>query len=219
MKFVLRNCNFDGTNDWVLARHHADAQFYYLDCSFSKTMTDKPPRRVINPLGGAPATDDDMKRNKELDGRNRWGERAYFWNCHRDGGDYDWHTNNLSSAPGSPKPEQITAAWTFAGKWNPENLSGPVIQQAKTGAGQIGVTFNENVTVKGRPRLALRDGKFADYAADSGSDMLVFNLSKDAAGEVASMDLNGGAIIACEASAELRRAGLTLPGDSDSAKK
>ena len=219
MKFVLRNCNFDGTNDWVLARHHADAQFYYLDCSFSKTMTDKPPRRVIYPLGGAPATDDDMKRNKELDGRNLWGERAYFWNCHRDGGDYDWHTNNLSSAPGSPKPEQITAAWTFAGKWNPENLSGPVIQQAKTGAGQIGVTFNENVTVKGRPRLALRDGKFADYAAGSGSDMLVFNLSKDAAGEVASVDLNGGAIIACEASAELRRAGLTLPGDSDSAKK
>jgi pectinesterase len=212
MKFVLRNCKFDGTNGWVLARHHADVQFYYLDCSFSKTMTDKPPRRVIYPLGSAPATDADIRRNKELDGKNLWGERAYFWNCRREGGDYAWHSNNLASAAGSPKPEQITAAWTFADKWNPENLSGPTIQQVKTGAGQIGVTFNENVTVKGKPRLALRDGKFAEYASGSGSDTLVFNLPKDVAGEVVSVDLNGGAIIASEAAATLRMAQLLLPG-------
>ena len=219
MKFVLRNCKFDGTNDWVLARHHADAQFYYLDCTFSKTMTDKPPRRVIYPLGNAPATEADAKRNREYDAKNIWGERAYFWNCHRDGGDFDWLTNNLESAAGSPKPEQINAAWTFAGRWNPENLSGPRIQQIKTGAGQIEVTFSEKVTVKGKPRLVLRGGGFADYASGSGSDALVFNFPKDAAAHMASVDLNGGVIIATEAAATVRLAQLSLPRSGASADR
>src|ERR1043166_966731 len=46
MKFVLRRCTFDGVEGWNLARHHHDAQFYFLDCTFSKTMIDKPPFRV-----------------------------------------------------------------------------------------------------------------------------------------------------------------------------
>ena len=211
MKFVLHNCNFDGTNNWVLARHHLDAQFFYINCHFSKTLADQPPRRVIYPLGNAPATEADLRRNKDLDKSNLWGERAYFWNCHRDTGDFDWFANNLSFAPGSPKPEQITAAWTFAGKWNPEDSSGPTIRQVKIGAGQIGVMFSENVTVKGKPRLALRNGKYADYASGSGSEMLVFNLPKDGAGEVQSMELNGGAVIATEAAAMPRMAQLSLP--------
>ena len=219
MKFVLRNCKFDGTNDWVLARHHADAQFYYLDCTFSKTMADKPPRRVLYPLNNAPATEADLKRNKDLDAKNLWGERAYFWSCRREGGDFDWHTNNLAAAAGSPKPEQITAAWTFAGKWNPENLAGPVIQQVKPGAGQIGVTFSENVTVKGKPRLVLRDGKFAAYASGSGTETLSFSLPKENAGEVESVDLNGGAILASEAAATLRMAMLSLPRSGASADR
>ncbi len=219
MKLVLRQCQFDGTNGWVLARHHADAQFYYLDCTFSKTMTDKPPRRVLYPLGSAPATEADLKRNKDLDAKNLWGERAYFWNCHREGGDYEWFTNNLVSAAGSPRPEEITAAWTFAGKWNPENLSGPVIRQVKPGAGQIGVTFSENVAVKGKPRLVLRDGNFAAYASGSGSDLLVFNLAEGAPGEVDLVDLNGGAIIATEAAATARQAQLSLPRSGASADR
>lgn len=211
MKFVLRHCQFDGTNDWVLARHHADAQFYYLDCSFSKTMTDKPPRRVIYPLGNATATEADLKRNKDLDAKNLWGERAYFWNCHREDGDFDWFTNNLASAESSPKPEQITAAWTFAGKWNPENKSGPAIKEVKTDAGQIKVTFSEGVTVKGKPRLKLRDGNFAGYVSGSGAETLIFNLPKDGANELESVDLNSGAVIATEAAAMMRVAELGLP--------
>src|SRR5206468_2562334 len=107
-------------NGWNLARHHHDAQFYFLDCTFSQTMTDRPPFRVIYPLNGATPGEADIKRNKDLDKSNLWGERSYFWNCHRDGGDFAWHSNNLSAATNSPTPEQITAAWTFAGKWNPE---------------------------------------------------------------------------------------------------
>ena len=51
MKFVLNRCQFDGVAGWVLARHHADAQFYFLNCNFSQTMVDRPPQRVIYPIG------------------------------------------------------------------------------------------------------------------------------------------------------------------------
>ncbi len=208
MKFVLRNCQFDGAEGWNLARHHHDAQFFFLDCTFSKTMIDRPPFRVIYPLdGGTPGTND-IQRNKDLDKSNLWGERSYFYNCHREGGDYAWLTNNLSSALGAPKPEQITAAWTFAGTWDPERIAGPAIRQVKVGAGQIGVGFSENVTVKGKPQLKLSDGTFAHYASGSGTDTLTFDLPKGAANEVASVDLNGGAIIATEAGATLRMARL-----------
>jgi hypothetical protein len=49
-----------------------------------------------------------------------WGERHYFYNCHREGGDYGWHADNLSSAEGSPTGDQVTPAWTFDGRWDLE---------------------------------------------------------------------------------------------------
>lgn len=211
MKFVLRDCKFDGTNGWMLARHHHDAQFYFLDCTFAKTMADRPIKRVIYPLSTNPPSEADIRKNTENDRSNVWGERNYFWNCHRDGGDFAWHSNNLASASGSPKPEQINAAWTFAGKWNPERIAGPAIKQIKAGSGQIGLTFTEPVTVKGKPRLTLRDGKLADYVSGSGGDVLMFQLPTDAASEATAVDLNGGAIVACEASASLCAADLSLP--------
>ena len=208
MKFVLRNCKFDGTNGWYLARHHVDAQFYFLDCAFAATMTDKPPARVIYPLNGGPPTEADLKKNADHDKLNLWGERCYFWNCHRDGGDFAWHTNNLSTAPGSPAPEQITAAWTFANKWNPENTNGPAIREIRAVPGTISAAFTESVTVKGRPRLRLADDKFADYAGGSGGDTLNFKLPEDSPAGYESFDLNGGAIIATEAGATIRVADL-----------
>jgi pectinesterase len=211
MKFVLRDCRFDGTNGWNLARHHHDAQFYFLDCRFAKTMIDLPPFRVIYPLDGGTPSAANIQRNKELDKSNIWGERAYFSNCHRDGGDFAWLTNNLSAAPGAPAPGQITAAWTFAGKWNPEGKTGPAIRQVKPDGGQIMVGFSENVTVKGRPQLVLRGG-LADYVSGSGSDTLVFKLQGKPGG-VVSVNLNDGAIIATEAGATLRSAQLKLPAE------
>ena len=153
----------------------------------------------------------DIKKNAEHDRSNIWGERNYFWNCHREGGDFAWHSNNLAAATGSPKPEQINAAWTFAGKWNPERIAGPAIQQIKAGAGQIGVMFSEPVTVKGKPQLTLRSGGTADYVSGSGSDTLLFTLPPDGVGEAAAVELNGGAVVACEASAALRVAEVSLP--------
>jgi pectinesterase len=213
MRFVLRNCQFDGVGgmpSWILARHHHDAQFFLLDCNFSKTLSNRPPLRVIYPINHGTPTQADKKRNHDLDASNIWGERAYFYNCHRDGGDYTWHQDNLSSATNSPTSEQITAAWTFAGKWNPERQAGPTIKRIAQQDGQCEVIFSESVTVKGKPRLVLKSGGFADYASGSGTDTLVFAVPDRISSEVSGVDLHGGRIIASEAAATLPIADLSL---------
>ena len=213
MKYVLRNCRFDGVDGFVLARHHADAQFYFLDCKFTKAMADRPPRRVIYPLGNAPATDADRQRNADYDKRNLWGERAYFFNCHREGGDYDWFKDNLDQAPGAPKPNEITPSWTFAGKWDPERKDGPTVTKTGDKDNLLLITFSESVTVKGKPQIQLASGKLATYDHGSGSDLLVFAAPQGDAAQFKSFDLNGGAIIASEASAPVRTAQLKSSSD------
>jgi pectinesterase len=219
MKYVLRACKFDGVPGWRLARHHADAQFYFLDCHFSQTMADSPPLRVIYPLGSAPATDADKQRNAQLDRQNQWGERAYYYNCHRDGGDYAWFKNNLDEAPGSPKPEQITANWTFADTWNPERKTGPIAESIMPEDGKLTVKFSEKVTVRGKPTLAFAAGATGTYESGSGSNTLRFSVSGELPTEASSInlgvakiehslrsegvDLNGGAIVASEADATI----------------
>jgi pectinesterase len=108
MKLVVRNCSFDGAKGFFLGRRHHDAQFYLVDCTFSENMHDEYIFRQTypyEPLQNAP---------------NLWGDRAYYHNCHRTGGDFPWHRNNLKAAPGAPKPEDITPGWTFGGRWDPE---------------------------------------------------------------------------------------------------
>jgi pectinesterase len=211
MKFVLRNCRFDGVDNWILARHHRDAQFYLLDCAFSKAMRDLAPHRVIYPIEGDKPSENDAKRNRDLDASNIWGERAYFFNCHRVGGDYAWLTNNLASAPGAPRPEQLTAAWTFAGKWDPERKDQPRIEKMLVEKKRVLLTFSEPVTVKGKPRLMQKHGGYARYSAGSGTDMLLFRIPGGRYGGIREVDLNSGAIIASEAGATMRMADVTLP--------
>jgi pectinesterase len=50
----------------------------------------------------------------------KWGERIYYYNCHRDGGDYAWFKNNLEQAKGSPNAKDINADWVFKGAWKPQ---------------------------------------------------------------------------------------------------
>jgi hypothetical protein len=57
----------------------------------------------------------------------KWGARHYFYNCHREGGDFKWFRDNLSDAETSPEETQITAKWTFANRWNPEESMPPVL--------------------------------------------------------------------------------------------
>jgi pectinesterase len=211
-KYVLHNCDFQGPQGFNLARHHQDAQFYFLDCTFPKTMIDKPPFRVIYPLAGDKPTALDSVRNTQYNKTNIWGERHYFYNCHRDGGDYAWFADNLSQAPGSPTPDQITAAWTFAGTWDPQTTQPPSIVNIKSGGSKIAVTFSESVTIKGNPpKLTLIGDTTADYASGSGSATLFFTPPDPTHAPATSIDPDGGWIIATQATQTVRLADLHLP--------
>jgi len=104
-KFVIKSSRFDGVPGFPLGRFHWDAQFFLIDCSFSNNMADKkiffapsnPPRILL--LGE---------------------DREYYYNCHGDSVDYEWHSDNLESAENYPKPEEITVQWTFNSLWDPE---------------------------------------------------------------------------------------------------
>ncbi|HEX2852324.1 MAG TPA: pectinesterase family protein [Opitutaceae bacterium] len=211
-KFVLRNCRFDGPPGWYLARHHHDAHFYFIDCTFSAAMRDQAPYRVIYPLNGGTPTPADTQRNQELNRTNVFGERSYYHGSHRTGGDYAWHKDNLAAAPGAPKPEQITAKWTFAGTWDPERTDAPRVAAVRVLPGAVEVEFSEDVTVKGSPSLVFVSGPDARYLSGSGGKTLVFSFAPNAhAREPVKLDLQGGAIIATEAGAVIRVANPKLP--------
>ena len=203
MKFVLNRCKFDGVPGWNLARHHVDAQFFFLNCAFSQTMTNEAPFRVIYP--------DNPKRNAELDKSNLWGERAYFYHCHRAGGDYAWQRDNLESATNAPAPAKVCAAWAFGGTWDPEEHEGPAISEVAPGEGRAGLIFNEPVTVKGKPRLVFGQGGYGTYLSGSGTTALTFLVTREDPGPVKTVEVDSGAIIASRASDALRIAGLQLP--------
>ena len=101
-KTVLKNCKFDGFAGFNLGRYHKDAQFYLINCRFSKNMADKDIYLV------------------PTDNKIIWGRRVYYFNCHRDGGDYAWFNNNLNRAENSPKAEDVTVEWIFNNKWRPD---------------------------------------------------------------------------------------------------
>lgn len=100
-KTVLVNCSFEGYDGFKLGRYHRDAQFYLLNCSFASNMANKPIYRV--------ATTNTIQ----------WGERIYYYNCHKKNGDYTWYKDNLHTAAGKPSPDSINAGWVFGNRWNP----------------------------------------------------------------------------------------------------
>ena len=102
-KLVIRRSRFDGVPGFPLGRNHRDGQFYLLEATCSRRTWPTAPstrrRRTIHYL---------------------WGPRYYYWGCRREGGDFAWFADNLAQAPGAPDEADITPAWTFAGRWDPE---------------------------------------------------------------------------------------------------
>ena len=101
-KFVVRDAHIDGVPGFPLGRFNRDGQFFILDTTLASTVADRP----IYPAS-APDT-------------YKWGTRTYFHNTRRAGGDFAWHADNLAAAPGTPAPPDVTPAWTFANRWDPE---------------------------------------------------------------------------------------------------
>lgn len=109
-KFVIRHSSFDGVEGFPLGRNHRDGQIFLLDCNFSNKMADKPiywPSTSKTPW--------------------KWGPRHYYYNCHREGGDFNWFKDNLETAVKSPKEKEVTAKWTFHGNWDPEETMPSVL--------------------------------------------------------------------------------------------
>jgi len=194
-KFVMKGCTFDGPPNFYLGRHHRDAQFFFVDCAFSERMRDKPTYQVIYPLDGGTPSPADIERNKVAAAETQWGERRYFHNSHRAGGDYAWMADNLGAAPGKPSAAKIGAAWTFAGTWNPERTDGPRVTSVAQQDGKTRLTFDRLVTVNGAPRLVSASGQAFGYVEGSGTNVLVF----DGAGKPARLDFAQGAVIGTEA--------------------
>ncbi len=96
-KTVLVNCSFKGYDGFMLGRYHRDAQFYLVNCSFADNMRDSAIYRVptANTI--------------------RWGERIYYYNCHRKAGDYKWFADNITRQQAG----DVTAGWLFGSRWYP----------------------------------------------------------------------------------------------------
>jgi len=164
------------------------------------------PRRL--PAGRLQAEGWDIQKNRELDAQSTLGPRYYYYNSHRSGGDYPWMKDNLSEAKGSPSATEIDAKWTFGGSWNRER-GAPFVHSVESGADAIHLTFNELVTVKGKPRLRLANGAIADYLGGSGTNTLRF---APRAGAPRMLDFTTGTIIASEAITRPEQASARLPG-------
>ena len=95
-KTVLKNCQFVGDDGYKLGRFHRDAQFYLINCTFSNNMADAP-----------------IYKNSK-DTVLQWETRVYYYNCHKKGGDYAWHKNNITAATA----QKINWNWTLKKRWN-----------------------------------------------------------------------------------------------------
>lgn len=169
-KFVIVNTKFDGVPGFRLGRHHYEAQFYLVNCQFSEALSDVPVDYVSYP--------DAPEHNRPFN----WGKRTYFYNCHREGGDFAWFADNLHEADGSPETGEITAVWTFAGDWDPESPSGPAIRYYDFDENSVIFQFNEIVSVSGKPVLMTVTGKSLHYHSGGGSDTIRFDSTEPLVG-------------------------------------
>lgn len=158
-KLVVKNSIIDGVKGFQLGRHHYDAQFYFLNCTFTSRLKDTAIYRVSY---------NDVTKDRAFN----WGPRYYFYKCEREGGNFEWLKNNLGNAEGNPKPEDITCQWTFDGKWNPESEKGPEILKYKIENNILRLEFNELLTIIGLPVIKSKTEKEFKFAGGNGSHCL-----------------------------------------------
>lgn len=193
-KFVIRNSYFDGVEGFHLGRHHYDAAFILLNCTFAKTMADKPIYHVFYP--------NEPERNRPY----FWGDRYYFYNCKKEGTPYPWYQNNIEKTK-LPAPKDITAAWTFDGKWNPESTEAPKLTNWEIRGNDLYLYFAEPLSIRGKPILKTSTGKALVFIEGRGRDTLRFTnplplTSKDFK---KALHLSGGEVFATRATIEDKR--------------
>ncbi|PKL82088.1 MAG: hypothetical protein CVV24_11880, partial [Ignavibacteriae bacterium HGW-Ignavibacteriae-3] len=155
-KFVIINSTFDGVKSFELGRHHYEAQFFLIGCSFSQNMSSKPIYRV---------TYEDSSRNRPFN----WGPRYYFFNCKYSGDDLEWIKNNYNPSKEIPTPENISPLWAFDSKWDPENKLGPTILSYHFENNSVLFVFSEKLTVIGNPVLETEKAERFSYSSGGGT--------------------------------------------------
>ncbi|MGE5860060.1 MAG: pectinesterase family protein [Ignavibacteria bacterium] len=194
-KLVIENSSFDGVENFQLGRHHYEAQFFLISCKFTNNMADHPIYRV---------TYSDTSLNRPFN----WGERYYFYNCSREGENFSWFKNNLSEAEAA----EISALWTFDGKWDPESGKGPELFNYKIENNDLILFFREIITVMDNPVIKSASGKTFFYHSGGGSNTIRFVCeSPFAKNDIAGLKIiNFGKLIGTIASVDEREAVLNF---------
>ncbi len=188
-KLVIKDSVIDGPEPFGLGSYFRDAAWYFINDSFGKNL------QADGRIHREPAKNYEMK----------WGEgRVYFAGCK--GPSYPWLRDNIQQSP-AKRENSVTAQWVFP-EWNPESKVGPAIQEIKSSVGEIGLVFDENVTVEGEPLVSLSGGT-ASYIRGSGTNTLVFRRQGD--GSPRRLRLNGGLIYGTKASLYRRDAKVEFP--------
>lgn len=200
-KFVIRNSSFDGIEGYELGRHHYEAQFYLLDCLFSKSMSKKLIYRVVY---------EDSTKNRPFN----WGPRYYFFNCQNSGEPIEWIEDNLKTTDTSLRPEDITPRWTFDDKWDPESREGPKIISYRFEQNTLLINFDEKITVIGKPVLESNIGEKFYYVSGGGSDSIrLFTSSSTLNKKLDGLKIIEGDIVGCNAGVFKRSVSFNLLPD------
>lgn len=190
-KFVLQRCEIISKVPFGLGSNFRDAAWYFVDCKFPETL---------RPDGKIFVAQSNPQRPQPVSAMFKWAtDRIYFANSK--GPDYPWLRDNITQSP-AKSASVVNAAWTFFGEWDPESTQPPAVREVGPTNDTVSVAFAEPVTVKGKPTLTLADGKTAMYSSGSGTNNLTFKAPSSAA--ATRLNLNGGAILASHASAQLR---------------
>ncbi len=104
-KLVITDSEFDAKTPTLLGRYHHDSQFFLQNCYFSKNVLDGNIHYAYS--------------DKVLD-PCPWGLRTYYNDCTREGGHSGWMNDNFMESEEKPQYYDLTARWTFGGKWDPE---------------------------------------------------------------------------------------------------
>ena len=190
-KFVLQRCRIISKVPFGLGSNFRDAAWYFIECQFPDTL--KPDGKIF-------VAQSHPQRPQPVSAMFKWPtDRVYFANSK--GPDYPWLRDNIETSP-AKTAAAISAAWTFFGEWDPESTRPPGVTEVKQVGESLSIVFAEPVTVKGKPAIRLSDDSKAGYQSGSGSNVLVFKARTAAAPTM--LNLNGGAILASRASAQLR---------------
>lgn len=190
-KFVLQRCQLISKVPVGLGSSFRDAAWYFIACQFPDTL--KPDGKIFIAQSNVNNPQPVSKMFK------RATDRIYFANSKSP--DYPWLKDNIEKSP-AKTAAAVTAAWTFSGQWDPESTVPPAIAGITRANDSVSLKFSESVTVKGQPTLTLADAKTADYRSGSGTDTRTFKAANSVAPTM--LNLNGGAILASNASAQLR---------------